>query len=134
MLAQDIAAEHASLFPGQRLNFRELGTEARAAKKNLSEYWEQKYKVNDARAAQTAAAKLADENRIREDERKKVETEMASRYGNPMLRPPMPSDSPFARIKPGPDNKQPWERSDRSGERVQRAAERIVKEANAVTH
>ena len=136
MLAQDIAAEHAVLFPGQRLNFRELGNEARAKKKDLQAYWEEKYKVSDARAAQTAAATKANEDKIRAEERSKVESEMASRYGNPMLRPPMPSNSPFAKaIINSAETKQPWERPDRVGDRVQRATERVMKDANkAVTN
>jgi hypothetical protein len=130
MLAQDIAAEHATLFPGQRLNFTELGQKARASKKDLKSYWEQEYKVGDARAAQSAATAKAHEDKIRAEERQKVEGEMASRYGNPMTRPPMPSTSPFAKIVPSTDNKQPWDRSDASGERVQRATEKVIKQQN----
>ena len=130
MLAQDIAAEHATLFPGQRLNFRELGNEARAAKKDLQAYWEQKYKVPDARSAQAAATKEADYARVRKEEREKVESEMASRYGNPLTRPPMPSSNTFAKIVPGAENKMPWDRPDASGERVQRATEAVIKQQN----
>lgn len=131
MLTQDIAAEHASLFPGQRLNFRELGNEARAKKKDLQSYWEEKYKVPDARKAQAEAADKARLDAVRKEERERVETEMASRYGNPMTRPPMPSDSPFAKIIPRDGNKQPWEKQDLHGDRIKQVAENIVKKANA---
>ncbi len=126
-LAQDIAIEHSRLFPGQTLSFRDLQRESKAAKQPLEQFWMNKYKVGEARAAQAAASKKADEDKIRAEERTKVESEMASRYGNPMTRPLTPSTSPFTKVIRPDDGKQPWERGDNSSNRVQRATEAVIK-------
>ncbi len=131
-LAQDIAAEHATLFPGQRLSFRELVKEAAAAKKPVEQFWQDKYKVSDARAAQESARKQAYEEGIRKEEREKVTTEFASKYGNPDTRPLDTSKSPFA---PRPDagrDKLPWDSGDRQADRISRVATKVMKES--LTH
>jgi len=127
LMIQDIAAEHGSLFPGQRLNFTALGEEARAKKMRLDRYWEDKYKVPEARAKVESDRRAAEEAAIRKDEREKAQAEFANRYGNPALRPPMPSDNPFAKInRPAADAKQPWERTGSEVDRVTDAAKRVT--------
>lgn len=129
----DIAGEHATLFPGQRLNFRQLRQEAMAAKKSVEQHWMDKYKVAEAREARAKADKEAHEKSIRDDERKKVETELASKWANPETRPPVTSSSPFAPRPAGNtrSGKQPWETGENfenslANDRVTRATQKVL--------
>ncbi len=130
-LAQDISAEHSVLFPGQRLNFRELRSAALAAKKPVEQFWMEKYNVAKAREDRAAAEQKTREDRLRETIRTEVSAEFASKYGNPDTRPLVPSHSPFAPRPQTGREKQPWEvgtaGEDGSNDRVRRATENLLK-------
>lgn len=132
---QDIAAEHASLFPGQRLNFAELRKEAQTRRLPLEQVWRDKYKVDDARAAASAKAAADHDKQISDAAYAKARTELASQYGNPDLRPLAPSNSPFTPRPQSGRTKQPWVTEDgraqenvidRSGERVSRVVTKVL--------
>lgn len=133
---QDLVSEHMQLFPNQRLDMRTLRAEAVAAKKGVFEYWESKYKVSEARTAQAAAARKREDDTIREETRRAVETEFASKYGDPNMRPLTPSNHPLAPRHEGPRAALPWvvngvavhDAPSRSMERVQRATTAILKQ------
>jgi len=102
---------------------------AREKRTNLTQEWMEKYGVQAAREARAKAQRDAAEQKIRDDERSKVQAEFASRYGNPDARPLVPSRNPLApRAESGRD-KQPWETDEGSltKNRVQRATETLVK-------
>ena len=106
-----------------------LRREAVTARVNLEQHWMSKYGVQAAREARAKAQRDAAEQKIRDDERSKVQAEFASRYGNPDARPLVPSRNPLApRAESGRD-KQPWETDEGSltKNRVQRATETLVK-------
>ena len=126
-MVADMVAEHQQLFPGQRLNVRELRKEATARKISVEQLWMEKYKVNDARAAAVKAEQDAHDKKIADEAYAKAQSEIASKYGNPDARPLTPSRSPLV---PRPDSgrdKAPWEIGDKSGDRVQRATATVVK-------
>lgn len=106
---QDMVADHMQLFPGQRLNVTALRREALAAKKNVFEYWEQKYHVSDARAAADAARQKAHDDALIKQGREAATAELATQYGNPDMRPLAPSSSPFAARPSVGRDKMPWE-------------------------
>lgn len=127
--AQDITAEHGFLFPGQRLNFTSLREEAMAAKKQVMQYWLEKYKVPEARAAKEKAAQDAHDKKIAEDAVTAARAEWVKTNGsNPDLRVPAESRSPFVVRKDSSDlrSTQPWARNDNdlSNDRVRRAVEK----------
>ena len=125
-LAQDLASEYSLYYPNQRLNMRQLNQEAKAARKPIEQYFNEKYKINEMRAKMEQDRQTARDEAIRKEEREKVQSEYASKYGNPMTRPPMPSDNPFAKInRPAADSKQPWERPNGEFERVTEASKRV---------
>jgi hypothetical protein len=125
---QDMVADHMQLFPGQRLNVTALRREALAAKKNVFEFWEQKYKVADARAAAAAAAAKAHDDAIRKEASDAVRAEMASQYGSPDSRPLMPSQSPFAARPATGRDKAPWDKTEdeNSADRVSRTTKHVM--------
>lgn len=133
-IAQDIAYEHSRLFPDQPLNFRELRKEAVQRRISVESLWMDKFKVADARQRQADARRAAEEARIREDERKKVQDEYASKYGDPNVRPLVPSNSPFTVRKVEVDaaraGKQPWEIGEKALERnrVERGVNAVLKQ------
>lgn len=125
-LASDIAFEHRQLFPDKPLNFRELRRAALAARKPVEQYWMETFGVQAARQSQADAARKAHEDSIRKEERDKVVKELADKYGNPDARPPVPSTSPFTQRPEGGRDKQPWEASEKSNERVQRVTQKLI--------
>lgn len=132
-VASDIAAEHVYLFGKPLRNMRELRAEAVQRKLPLEQVWMEKYKVTEARTAQEAKEKTDAENKIRADERTKVETEFASKYGNPDVRPLEPSRS-FLTPRPTINReKAPWETGldgeGGSNDRVRRATQNAMKAA-----
>lgn len=136
---QDMVLEHTQLFPTQRLDVRKLRAEAVAAKKSAYEYWEQKYKVSEARDKQAADARAADEARIRKEERDKVTREFAEAAVNPNLIPGSTSINPMAPRPAAGREKQPWEGgldgASGSGDRVARAAKIFAeKQATGQVH
>jgi hypothetical protein len=108
-LMSDIAAEHVYLFGQPLRNARELRKEATQKKVPLEQVWMEKYNVVKARADKDAAAKKADEDRIRKDEHDKVVAEFAAKYGDPNLRVPEPSRSFLVPRANTNREKQPWE-------------------------
>jgi hypothetical protein len=134
----DAASEHARLFPNVPFNANSLRQEAAAVGKTLLPYWEEKYKVRDAREAAAQRQRDTEIAKWKAEGAKEKETELVSRFGNPETRPMLPSKSPFTVRKEDPlraDN-QPWNKTESqlSNDRVNRAvtklAERQSKELN----
>ncbi len=125
-MAQDIAAEHAVLFPNKPLSFRELRKEAMANRQSIEQFWMNRYGVQAAREARAKAAQEAEQAKWKAEGAKEKETELVSRYGNPETRPLVPSTSPFAKRPERGRDKQPWEAGDRSDQRVMEATKKVV--------
>lgn len=125
---QDMAAEHSTLFPGQRLNWRDLLADARKQNKSVEQLWQERYKIPEARAAAEKSRADAHDAAIRKEERDKVAAEFAARTANPDLRTLSPSSFSFTPKTGTPHDKQPWEvpQGTRSNERVVRMATKIV--------
>jgi hypothetical protein len=128
--AQDIAIEHSFLFggdPTKKLNFRELRNKALANGKSVEQQWMDDNGVIAARAAREAADRTAYETRLRNEGAEAERTRLATVYGDPNQRPPMPSQSPFAQRPQTGREKQPWERGDDgSMDRVTRATQKVI--------
>jgi hypothetical protein len=125
----DAANEHARLFPGQPFNAEQLRREAQAAGKTLLPYWEEKYKVRDAREAAAQKQREAEIAKWKAEGATEKERELVSKFGNPETRPMMPSKSPFAPRPADPIRaKQPWDHPDGalSNDRVARAAKNLI--------
>jgi hypothetical protein len=125
---QDMVLEHAQLFPDRPLNVREIRKAAVAARQDVYTYWENQYKVGEARTARAKSADDARLEQVRKEEREKVTAEFADRLGNPALGIPAPSMNPFAPRKDAArEGKQPWQDGDRSALRVQKVLGVIAK-------
>jgi hypothetical protein len=128
---QDMVLEHMQLFPNQVLHVKELRDKAVAAGKTVHQYWLETFKVEDARKAREAAAQTAHDDKIRKEERERVQTEFASKYGSPETRPLVESKSPFTPRPAANREKQPWETGytgeDGSNDRVRRATQTFLK-------
>lgn len=126
--AQDLADEYRYLSGGKSLyeyvgkdgkrGLTALREEALEKKQRVEDYVATKFDFAGLRNA--ASKKIQDEHdeKIRAEERAK----MATQYGNPMLRTPMPSNQPF--IPPKHEGgKQPWEipAQERRNQRLERA-------------
>jgi len=120
----DAASEHARLFPNVPFNAEQLRREAQSQGKTLLPYWEEKFKVRDAREAAAQKQRDAEIAKWKAEGAKEKETELVSRFGNPETRPMVPSKSPFA-VRPDDklraDN-QPWNKSE-----TQLANDRVVR-------
>ena len=125
-IAQDIAYEHSRLFPDRPLNFRELRREAVTRKVNVEALWMERYGVTAAREARAKAAQDAHDAKMRDEGRKSAETEFASKYANPDMRPGVVSQHPLAPRPATQREKQPWETGDLSNERVLRATKKVL--------
>src|SRR4029077_3273871 len=77
----DAANEHARLFPGQPFNAEQLRREAQAAGKTLLPYWEEKYKIREARDAAAAKQRDAEIAKWKAEGAKEKETELVSKFG-----------------------------------------------------
>ncbi|HKS72072.1 MAG TPA: hypothetical protein VJQ82_02675 [Terriglobales bacterium] len=109
---------------------RALRREALAAKQPLDKFVAQKFDFAGKRAAQESVRQKAAEDAIRADERSKV----AAQYGDPNVRPLMPSANPFLPKPPaGSDGKpqMPWDRpaQERRSERLTRFMQTQAKES-----
>ena len=126
----DAANEHARLFPNVPFNAEQLRREAQSQGKTLLPYWEEKFKVRDAREAAAQKQRDAEIAKWKAEGAKEKETELVSRFGNPETRPMVPSKSPFA-VRPDDklraDN-QPWNKSETQlqNDRISRAAQKLV--------
>ena len=126
----DAANEHARLFPNVPFNAEQLRREAQSQGKTLLPYWEEKFKVRDAREQAAQKQRDAEIAKWKAEGAKEKETELVSRFGNPETRPMVPSKSPFA-VRPDDklraDN-QPWNKSETQlqNDRIARAAQKLV--------
>lgn len=128
--AQDIAAEHSILFPGQRLSFRELRKEAMTRKIPVEQLWMDKYKVSEARTARETAAREQEQRKWRDEGAAAARAEFAV-TGNPDITHPSASRSPFTQRASGDprQGKQPWESPSEhvlSDDRVKKVASKIA--------
>ena len=129
---QDMVLEHSQLFPDRPLNVREIRRAAVAARQDVYTYWENQYKVADARAARAKAADDARLDAVRKEEREKVTAEFADRMGNPSLGIPGPSTNVFVLRKGDVSReKQPWADGDRSSVRVSKVLGVIARQTPA---
>lgn len=128
-IASDIAFEHRQLFPDKPLNFREMRRAAVAAKKPVEQFWMEQFGVAAARTARADAERKSHDDALIKQGRDAAVKELADKYGNPDVRPAMPSTSPFAARPDGGRDKSPWEVSDRSSERVQRISQKLTQES-----
>lgn len=131
---EDLSLEYYELF-GKPLSyvgqdgsrgFTALRREAIAAKRPLGEYVADKFKFSDRRTQIAQEQRLAEEARIRKDEREKVIAETV----NPMLRAPTSSINPFGnRPSEVAEGKQPWDNaSERSQQRVAKALQTVLQQ------
>lgn len=95
--------EYEALF-GKKISQKEIMQKALAAGKSPLDYMEETYQMQAKRDEKSAADKVAHENSIREDERKKVTGE----FLNPATRPLRDSDNPFW-APTGGEAKNPWD-------------------------
>lgn len=110
-MAQDIAAEHSILFPGQRLNFRELRKQAVTERKSLEQVWMDKYGVAAARTAKETADKAAYEEKVGKAAVDKWRAEHPTT--NPLMGVPVVSSTPFTgKVPSATDAPLPWNQSD----------------------
>jgi len=135
-IAQDIAAEHARLFPDKPLNFRELRAEAVKRKVPFEQLWMDRYQVQAARDARAKADREADVARWKAEGAKEAETRFVSQYGNPDTRPLSPSSDPFAKRPAVGREKQPWELNENElrKDRITRATQHFVESTTRQTH
>jgi hypothetical protein len=135
---QDMVLEHSQLFPDRRLDVRAIRAEAVAARKNVYDYWEQKFGVPAARTAREEAAKKAHDDAIRKEERDKTVAELASQYANPNTVPASSSSNIFTPRPSAGRDKAPWESSldgaNGSNDRVAKAAKLFVEKQAARTN
>ena len=96
-------SEYEQLF-GKKISHKQVMQEAMVAKKTPIEYMEEKYQLQAKRDEKAAAEKVAYENTIREDERKKVTGE----FLNPATRPMRESENPFWQSTAA-EAKNPWD-------------------------
>jgi hypothetical protein len=133
----DAMVEHTRLFPDKPFNARAIRQAAVAAKKPFYQYWEESFKVAEARVAADKARQDAHDKQIADAARAEERAKLASEYGNPATRPASPSNSPFV-IRKTDDGatRQPWARSEdeNSNTRVRRATENFIKRGEQVTH
>lgn len=132
---QDMVLEHSQLFPDRRLDVRAIRAEAVAARKDVYSYWEQKFKVQEARTAREDASRKAHDDLIRKEERDRVTTEFASQYANPNTVPASASSNVFAARPAAGREKMPWESNldgqNGSNDRVARATKLFVEKQAA---
>jgi len=135
---QDMVLEHSQLFPDRRLDVRAIRAEAVAARKNVYDYWEQKFGVPAARTARAEAEKKIYEDRIRKEERDKTVAELASQYANPNTVPASSSSNIFTPRPSAGREKAPWEAglagAEGSNDRVAKAAKLFVEKQAARTN
>lgn len=135
-MAVDLAAEYAHLTGGKSLYEYEaeidgrrlrgvsaLREEAQRAKQDVYDYTASKFDFKGKREGIAAEQRKKAEDAIRADERSKVITQ----YGDPNVRPMMPSNNPFV-PRQADGGKMPWETTvaDRRKGRIERALQTQV--------
>lgn len=127
----DLVLDYQELF-GKRLNMTQARLEAKAARRPVRQYVEEKYGFAAKREEMAKKAKEDHEANIRKDERQKIMVEFG---GNPNLRTLVPSNNPFVPRKKVEGGKQPWEltENEKSESRIQKAYQKAVErgETNA---
>ena len=133
-MANDLSAEYSHLTNGKSLyeyvgqdgkrGMTALREEALRNKQQLDQYVATKFNFNQLRQQAADAAQKAHDDKIRAE----TQAEMAAKFGNPMLRTPMPSRQPFIPARTA-DSKQPWELTaqDRRNQRLERAMQNQFK-------
>ena len=135
-MAQDIGFEHQQLFGFEKpLSFHDLRQKAIAEKKPVREIWERDFDVSGRKAEiekgrqdKLIAARAAENDAIRKEEREKV----ISEFGNPMTREPVASTHPgFSFSTKDRAGSQPWDATgtrDRSTERAGKVLTTLAKQ------
>ena len=128
---QDTADEFATLFPGKRLNWQQERREAVAAGKDFYSHLNSKYKMDQARTEFANKEREAEIAKWKAEGKKEATEELASKFGNPMNRPMMPSSRPIFAPRNGDalrESKHPWEHADGqlSNDRVKRATDKLI--------
>jgi len=110
--SMDIASEHVYLFGSPLRGSRELREDAKRRKITFEQAWMEKFNVAKAREDRKAKDVAEHDEKIRKEARAAADEEWAKKIsGNPDLRIPEPSISPFA-PRTGTNarvGKQPWE-------------------------
>jgi hypothetical protein len=104
-----------------------LREEAAMARKPLDAYVSEKFNFSGLRNAIADEQRKAAEEAIRQDERSKV----IQQYGDPNVRPMMPSRDPFIPRPAGQESRMPWDipHAERTRSRVERAVQTQLKGA-----
>jgi hypothetical protein len=89
-----LLTEHQRLFSEPLPNLRELMTEASQSRRKAIDVWEEKYKVRDKRTSIAEAARLAEREAIRKEEREKLQVEFGNMHANENTRTMLPSRYP----------------------------------------
>ena len=104
-----------------------LREEAAMARKPLDVYVSEKFNFSGLRNSIAEEQRKAAEEAIRQDERSKV----IQQYGDPNVRPMMPSRDPFIPRPAGQESRMPWDipHAERTRSRVERAVQTQLKGA-----
>lgn len=132
-VATNIVSSHMQLFPGQFIDMEQLQRDAKAARKPVKQFWEEKYNVAGKRQELATKAKDDERAQIRKEEREKLIVDFGG--SNPNLQTLAPSRNPFVIKKTANENKQPWERADSEKERtrIDRAIQNAAKRGELAT-
>jgi hypothetical protein len=130
--AQDLVSDFMQLYPGQRLNLKQMRTEAKAAKQSVRQYVESKFNFTAKRDELDKAARQKEIS----DAVSKREQELMVQYGgsNPNLQTLRPSSNPFVERKKADAGKQPWEKNENeiSRGRIERAVQAAAKRGDLI--
>ncbi len=129
-----LLTEHQRLFNEPLPDLTELMTQAGTSRRRARDVWSEKYKVPERRQTIQAEAQKKHDDAIREEERKKVATEYAQKYGNEGTRPMVASRFPnYAKDeKTGLADKLSWTKNDKRERLRARIHEQVAKETGTV--
>lgn len=129
-ITQDISNEYLSLFGKPLLGLNDLVKEAQANRMGLREHVEKKFNFQGKRDEISAAAKKAEEDAIRKDEREKATREFSEKHGsNPDMRQPVVSQfAKFSKNEQGGRDKQAWAKPDKRTALMDSLRSKAVKE------
>lgn len=132
-VATNIVSNHMQLFPGQFVDMEQLQRDAKAARKPVKQFWEEKYNVAGRRQELANKAKEDERAAIRKEEREKMIVEFGG--SNPNLQVMAPSHNPFVIRKAASVGKQPWERTENEmqRERIEKAIQNAAKRGEMPT-
>ncbi len=134
-VATNIVSSHMQLFPNTYIDMEQLQKDAKAAKKPVKQFWEEKFNVAGKRAEMVAKAKEDERARIRKEEREKLVVEFGGTGSNPNLQTLQPSNNPFVIRRNAGATKQPWEKTDneKQRERIDKAIQSAAKRGELAT-